>query len=37
MGVSQEDAQNSLRFTMGRFTTEDQVRALVAKLKELVS
>jgi cysteine sulfinate desulfinase/cysteine desulfurase-like protein len=36
MGVGQADAQSSLRFTMGRFTTEEQVRALVAKLAELV-
>ncbi|HSX35284.1 MAG TPA: cysteine desulfurase family protein [Candidatus Saccharimonadales bacterium] len=36
MGVSQERAQSSLRFTMGRFTTEEQVRALVARLVALV-
>jgi cysteine desulfurase len=37
MGVSAQDAQSSLRFTMGAHTTEDEIRTVVAKLKELVA
>jgi cysteine desulfurase len=34
LGVSEADAQASLRFTLGRQTTEEQVRTVVEKLKE---
>lgn len=37
MGVSQDDAQSSLRFTLGLHTTEDEIRTVVAKLKEIVA
>jgi cysteine desulfurase len=37
MGVTPADAQSSLRFTMGLHTTEAQIRAVVAKLKELAA
>lgn len=37
MGVSESDARSSLRFTMGRQTTEDEIRAVVAKLKEFLA
>jgi cysteine desulfurase len=36
MGISEADAQSSLRFTMGKHTTEEDIRYLVQTLKELV-
>lgn len=33
MGVTDDDSRASLRFTMGRFTTEEHVRTAVEKLK----
>jgi cysteine desulfurase len=36
MGVSEADAQASLRFTMGRQTNEGQIKATVKKLKQLI-
>ncbi len=36
MGISQTDAQSSLRFSMGRQTTEDDVRRTVATLASLL-
>ncbi|HSW98229.1 MAG TPA: cysteine desulfurase family protein [Candidatus Saccharimonadales bacterium] len=36
MGVSEKDAQASLRFTMGLHTTEEQVRTAVRTLAQLV-
>jgi cysteine desulfurase len=37
MGLSDADARASLRFTMGRATTEEHVRATVEKLKQFVA
>lgn len=37
MGISESAARSSLRFTMGRQTSEDEIRAVVAKLKQLLS
>jgi cysteine desulfurase len=37
MGVSDANAQSSLRFTMGLHTTEDHIRTAVAKLVSLVA
>jgi cysteine desulfurase len=37
MGVSEKDAQSSLRFTMGLHTTEEQIRQVVSTLSDLVA
>jgi cysteine desulfurase len=37
MGLSDADARASLRFTMGRHTTDAQVRTVVQKLKQFVA
>lgn len=37
MGLNEADAQSSLRFTMGRSTTKDEVQKVVAKLQTLLS
>ena len=37
IGLSDELAHSSLRFTIGRFTTEEDVDFAVAKLKEAVT
>jgi cysteine sulfinate desulfinase/cysteine desulfurase-like protein len=37
MGVSEKDAQSSLRFTMGLHTTEDDVRTAAGILRSLVA
>ncbi|PJI09801.1 MULTISPECIES: cysteine desulfurase family protein [Clostridium] len=34
MGISKEEAQSSIRFTIGKFTTEEEVLYVVDKLKE---
>ena len=37
MGVSDEGARSSLRFTMGRGTTEDEIRQTVDELARLIA
>lgn len=37
MGVSEKDAQASLRFTMGRSTTEAHIRTVVAELQKMLA
>jgi cysteine desulfurase len=37
MGISEAEAQSSLRFTIGRSTTKEQVEALLAALKQFCS
>jgi cysteine sulfinate desulfinase/cysteine desulfurase-like protein len=37
MGISESDAQASLRFTMGRSTTREQLDTLLAALKRFVA
>lgn len=37
IGLSKEETQSSIRFTIGKFTTEEEVLYVVDKLKELVS
>ncbi|AAK80191.1 cysteine desulfurase [Clostridium acetobutylicum] len=37
IGLSKEEARSSIRFTIGRFTTEEEILYVVDKLKELTS
>jgi cysteine desulfurase len=37
MGVDDDDTRASLRFTMGRYTTEEHVRIAVEKLKHFTA
>ncbi|MCS7213916.1 MAG: cysteine desulfurase [Candidatus Calescibacterium sp.] len=37
MGLSEDDAKSSIRFSFGRFTTEDEIYYTIEKIKEILS
>ena len=37
IGITEEEAENSVRFSFGRFTTEEEIAYAVAKLKSIIS
>jgi cysteine sulfinate desulfinase/cysteine desulfurase-like protein len=37
MGLSAEDAYSSIRFSLGKYTTEDEIKYTLSKLKLLLA